>query len=70
MIPSGFGRSPEEALSEHLIIACLNGKDRMRKKDSLLRKFASIPNNPSAIHAVQFIANLAKDEQIFENFLS
>lgn len=64
-IPSGFGRSPEDALSEHLIIACLNGHDDIRKPNSLLRKFAEIPNNPSITHAVQFIKNLAKDEMVF-----
>ena len=65
IITSGFGRSPEDSLSEHLIVACLNGQDDIRKPNSLLRRFAEIPNNPSATHAVQFIANLAKDEIIF-----
>lgn len=65
LVPSGFGRSPEDALSEHLIVACLNLKDDIRKKNSLLRKFAEAKNNPSATHAVQFIANLAKDQRIF-----
>jgi hypothetical protein len=65
MIPSGFGRSPEDALSEHLIVASLNGLDDITIKDSLLRKYALITQNPSAIHAVQFIANLAKDQKVF-----
>jgi len=61
MIPSGFGRSPEDALSEHLVVACLNGKDDIRKSNSLLRKFAEIPNNPSITHAIQFVTNLFKE---------
>jgi len=68
MITSGFGRSPEDSLSEHLVVACLNGQDDIIKPNSLLRRFARIPNNPSATHAVQFIANLAKDEMIFREF--
>lgn len=67
MVTSGFGRSPEDSLSEHLVVACLNGEDDIRKTYSLLRRFAEIPNNPSATHAVQFIANLAKDEIIFRD---
>jgi len=65
MITSGFGRSPEDSLSEHLVVACLNGQDNIRNPNSLLRRFAEILTNPSATHAVQFIANLAKDEMIF-----
>uniref|UniRef100_A0A7V2ZKE6 Uncharacterized protein n=1 Tax=Ignavibacterium album TaxID=591197 RepID=A0A7V2ZKE6_9BACT len=65
IISSGLGRSPEDALAEHLIVSCLNGLDDIHKKGSLLRRFAKIPNNLSAAHAVQFIANLAKDEMIF-----
>jgi len=68
MVPSGFGRSPEDALSEHLVVACLNGKDNIRKSNSLLRKFAEIQKNPSITHAVQFITNLSKDEIIFREF--
>lgn len=68
MITSGFGRSPEDALSEHLVVACLNGQDNIHKSNSFLRRFAEIPNNPSATHTVQFIANLAKDEMIFREF--
>lgn len=62
---SGFGRTPEDALSEHLIIASANGLDDIFNEDSILRRFAKVVNNPSAIHAVQFIANLAKDQKVF-----
>lgn len=65
MIPAAFGRTPEEALSEHFIIACLNSKDDILNEDSLLRKFAKIKNNPGAAHAVQFILNLARNEYVF-----
>jgi len=63
LIASGFGRAPEEALSEHLIVACLNNLDSIKRKNSLLKKFIEIPHNPSITHAVQFIANLAKDDE-------
>ncbi|MFA6978574.1 MAG: hypothetical protein WC209_04540 [Ignavibacteriaceae bacterium] len=68
MIPAAFGRTPEEALSEHFIIACLNSKEDILNEDSLLRKFAKIKNNPSATHAVQFIANLARNEKVFHEY--
>ncbi|HZW40293.1 MAG TPA: hypothetical protein VFF33_13425 [Ignavibacteriaceae bacterium] len=61
----GLGRTPEDALSEHLIIANINGLDDINNEKSLLRKFAYVEDNPASIHAVQFIANLARDEKIF-----
>ena len=62
----GFGRNTEEALGEHLIVACINGLDNIKRKNSLLRKFINFADSEIIIHSIQFIANQAKDSLIFK----
>jgi hypothetical protein len=64
---SGLGDIPEEKLGEHLIIAALNGMEDIKNKNSLIRRYFKIKNNPHIPHAIQFISNLARTEGIFKD---
>jgi hypothetical protein len=62
-----YGRKPEEALSEHLIIASIRGLDNIFQRNSLLKRFAQFADSEFISHAVLYISNLAKDERIFHD---
>ncbi|MCE1188489.1 MAG: hypothetical protein LWX56_05050, partial [Ignavibacteria bacterium] len=61
----GISRRTEEALAEHLVIACINGLENINEDTCLLRKFALVKKNNAAYHAVQYIWHLLLDSTIF-----
>ncbi|MBN1217255.1 MAG: hypothetical protein JXA99_17675 [Candidatus Lokiarchaeota archaeon] len=66
IVSSGFGREPGDALAEHLVIANINHSiSKFTSKNNLLYQFILIKDNPHIIHLIQFISNLAKNENIF-----